>query len=194
MVTRRGRARGVRRGEDLVRRFRERAEAVGAEVRTAEGPAGARNAVASVVKETGAATVAVAADALAFVPSSLKVRIARGNGAEEIAAAGAGVVRAHHGIAETGALVHLDRSDAEKNVWTLPPVCIALLEAGRIVERLEDVLSVLSRQLADPSGFGQASLVTGPSRTADIENVLSIGVHGPGRLVVVLVGTAKGTR
>jgi len=193
MVTRRKRTPGAGRGAVRVRRFRERAEAAGAEVRTAGAPAQARKIVAGIIEEAGAATIALAGDAAAFVPARLKARIVRGTRAEDIAAAGAGVVFAHHGIAETGTLVHLDRSDAEKNVWTLPPVCIAVLEAKAIVERLENVLPVLTAHLARPSGFGQASLVTGPSRTADIENVLSTGVHGPGRLVVILIGGKSGS-
>jgi len=193
MVTRPDGKAGARRRTERVRRFKERAEAVGAEVRTSAGPAGARKIVASIIEESGSAAIAVAADAEAYVPPGVKARVARGTKAEAVAAAALGVVFAHHGVAETGSLVHLDRSDAEKNVWTLPPVCVAVLEAGTIVERLEDALPVLTGHLARPAGFGQASLVTGPSRTADIENVLSTGVHGPGRLVVVLVERRAGT-
>lgn len=187
-MVKRSRKTGAGRGAGLLRRFRQRAEAVGAEIRTATGTAQARKVIAGIIEELKAAVIAAASDAKAFVPSGVKARIIRGTNAEEIAAAGAAIVFAQHGIAETGSLVHLDRSDAEKNAWTLPPVCIAVLEAGAIAERLEDILSALSGHLARPSGFGQVSLVTGPSRTADIENVLSTGVHGPGRLIIVIVG------
>jgi len=178
---------GKRTGAELVKLFRERAEAAGAEVLTSATPVSARTAIASILEELGAQTIASAADAKALVPAKFRARLVRGNKAEDSASAEAGLVLAHFGIAETGTLVHLDRSDAEKNVWTLPPVCIAVLEAGAIADRLEDVLPALTKHLARPAAFGQVSLVTGPSRTADIENVLSIGVHGPSRLVIVLV-------
>ncbi|MBN2206280.1 MAG: LUD domain-containing protein [Candidatus Aminicenantes bacterium] len=178
---------GAGRGAGRIRRFRERAEAVGAEVVIAAGPTQARGMIAGIIRETGAATVASAGDAKGYLTAALNAGLVRGPKAEDIAAAGAGVVLAHYGIAETGSLVHLDRSDADKNAWTLPPVCLAVLEAKTIAERLEDVLPALRRHLADAGGFGQASIVTGPSRTADVENVLQTGVHGPGRLIIVLI-------
>ncbi len=178
---------GASGGARLAGLFRERAEAAGAEVLRAETAAGARKIISGILDDLGAKILAVASDARAFVPPRSKARIVRGNKAEEIAAAEAGIVFAHHGIAETGTLVHLDRSDADKNVWTLPPVCVGVLDSGAIAARLEETLPAIIKHLARPSGFGQVSLVTGPSRTADIENVLSIGVHGPGRLVIVLV-------
>lgn len=185
---------GASGGAKLAGLFRERAEAAGAEVRTSATPAAARTAIASILEELGAQTIAAAADAKAFVPAKFRARLVRGNRAEDSASAEAGLVLAHFGIAETGTLVHLDRSDAEKSVWTLPPVCVAVLEASTIVGRLEAVLPAITKHLASPSGFGQVSLVTGPSRTADIENVLSIGVHGPCRLVIVLVDGKSGKK
>jgi len=185
---------GRGRGRASVSLFRARAEAVGAEVRTAATPREARRIVASLLAGLGAERVAAASDAKAFIPVSARARLVGGGGAEAIAAAGAGIVLANHGIAETGTLVHLDRSDADKNVWTLPPVCVAVLEARAVAGRLEDLLPAIGKHLSRPSDFGQVSLVTGPSRTADIENVLSTGVHGPGRLVIILVGAGNGAR
>jgi L-lactate dehydrogenase complex protein LldG len=99
----------------------------------------------------------------------------------------AGIVAADHGVAETGTLVHFDRSDTEKNVWTLPEVCICLLEARAVTASLDDLAQAFAAHLGRtdiPSP--QVSLVTGPSRTADIEGQLTIGVHGPSRLIVLL--------
>jgi L-lactate dehydrogenase complex protein LldG len=100
----------------------------------------------------------------------------------------AGIVAADFGVAETGTLVHFDRGDEEKNVWTLPEICFCLLENGKIVQNLEAIALELSKHLARtdlPSP--QVSLVTGPSRTADIENELTIGVHGPARLIILII-------
>jgi L-lactate dehydrogenase complex protein LldG len=100
----------------------------------------------------------------------------------------AGLVAADYGIAETGSVVHFDRNDEEKNVWTLPDTCICLLERTKIVPGLESISAEISGHLSQtkiPSP--QVSLITGPSRTSDIESQLTIGVHGPSKLVILVV-------
>jgi L-lactate dehydrogenase complex protein LldG len=100
----------------------------------------------------------------------------------------AGLVAADYGIAETGSVVHFDRNDEEKNVWTLPDICICLLERTKIVPGLESISVEISGHLSQtkiPSP--QVSLITGPSRTSDIESQLTIGVHGPSQLVILLM-------
>ncbi len=106
---------------------------------------------------------------------------------EDYLAAGAGLVRADYGVSSTGPVVHLDRSADEKIVWTLPPLCLCLLDSRRIVRDLDDISGVLSRHLSEAAfGEPQVSLVTGPSRTTDIECRLTLGVHGPSRLIILL--------
>jgi len=100
----------------------------------------------------------------------------------------AGLVAADYGIAETGSVVHFDRTDEEKNVWTLPDICLCLLEGTKIVPGLESIAGEISGHLSQteiPSP--QVSLITGPSRTSDIESQLTIGVHGPSKLVILLM-------
>lgn len=100
----------------------------------------------------------------------------------------AGLVAADYGIAETGSVVHFDRTDEEKNVWTLPDICLCLLEGTKIVPGLESISAEISGHLSQtkiPSP--QVSLITGPSRTSDIESQLTIGVHGPSQLVILVV-------
>ena len=110
---------------------------------------------------------------------------------ETLAAAQVGVVRADYAAAETGTLVHLDSGDEEKMAWTLPPLCVCLLEADRIVPDLDSLVDVFSSHLKRSGLPGpQVSLVTGPSRTADIECELTIGVQGPKRLVVWLIDSS----
>ena len=85
-------------------------------------------------------------------------------------------------MAATGTLV-VDAAPVEQRlVSTLPPIHVALVGSSRLRADLPTVL----RQL-HPSQTGYISLITGPSRTADIERVLTIGVHGPERLVIVFV-------
>jgi len=101
---------------------------------------------------------------------------------------GAGLVEADYGVAETGTLVHFDMGDDEKNAWTLPNICVCLLDREKIVPDLEAIAPQVAGHLARTgSPAPQVSLVTGPSRTADIENQLTIGVHGPSRLIILLI-------
>ena len=95
-----------------------------------------------------------------------------------------GVTKVQAAIAETGTLV-LD-SAAEKNrlVSLVPPVHIAILEASRIYATLGETLAALqSNGEVSPA----ITFITGPSRTADIELTLAIGVHGPQELYVIIV-------
>ncbi|HKV34581.1 MAG TPA: lactate utilization protein [Pyrinomonadaceae bacterium] len=94
-----------------------------------------------------------------------------------------GVTSAQAGIAETGTLV-LD-SSVERNrlVSLVPPIHIAILDASRIYQTLGETLAALqSGEEISPA----ITFITGPSRTADIELTLAIGVHGPQELYVII--------
>jgi L-lactate utilization protein LutC len=67
----------------------------------------------------------------------------------------------------------------------LPPVHIAVVPRERILTGLDELFTLLP----DPSGSTSSMvLITGPSRTADIEQILVRGVHGPGEIHVVIAG------
>jgi L-lactate dehydrogenase complex protein LldG len=98
------------------------------------------------------------------------------------AAARFGISQMDWAVAGTGTLVQ-DAAQVElRLVATLPSIHIALLGTTRILADLPGALRHLS-----PAQTGCISLITGPSRTADIERVLTIGVHGPERLIIVCV-------
>ena len=94
-----------------------------------------------------------------------------------------GITSAQAGIAETGTLV-LD-SSVERNrlVSLVPPIHIAILDASKIFLTLGETLAALqsSAELSPAITF-----ITGPSRTADIELTLTLGVHGPQQLYVII--------
>lgn len=94
----------------------------------------------------------------------------------------AGISWMDWGVAETGTLIGNASAVDLRLVSTLPPIHIAILPAGRIVA---DMAAALARLDVRRSPFVAA--ITGPSRTADIERVLTIGVHGPRRLLIVLI-------
>lgn len=105
-----------------------------------------------------------------------------------------GVSEAFAGIAETGTLILLSGSDRPIAVNFLPDTHIVVLPAGRILRAYEDAWAKL-RAGGAPFMPRTVNWITGPSRTADIEQTLLLGAHGPRRLFVVIVDedeTAQG--
>jgi L-lactate dehydrogenase complex protein LldG len=94
-----------------------------------------------------------------------------------------GMSQMDYAVADTGTLVQDATAPEQRLVSTLPDVHIALCRTSALVA---DLPTLLERGLvtSEPS---YCAMITGPSRTADIERVLTIGAHGPRRLVVVLV-------
>lgn len=172
---------------DIVDRFIAGALAAGAEVFRAPDIRLALAAVAGLLKEEKIRAV-LASRPLFEDAKEAGLAVGLPEKTDDIAAAQAAVVLADFGAAETGTLVHLDSDDQEKLAWTLPPLCVCLLERRKIVPDLESLAGVLSDHLGRTGLPGpQVSLVTGPSRTADIECQLTIGVQGPARLVIGLI-------
>ncbi len=91
----------------------------------------------------------------------------------------AGITGALAGVAETGTLVIPAAEGRPLSASLLPEIHIAILRAGDIVANLETAF-----QRPEVSASPATVLVSGPSRTADIEMTLTIGVHGPGELHV----------
>jgi len=97
-----------------------------------------------------------------------------------------GVTGAFAGIAETGTLMLLSGPETPATVSLLPETHVAVLESGRIVANMEqawDRLRVERGTLPRAVNF-----VSGPSRTADIEQTVTLGAHGPYRVLIIIVG------
>ncbi len=89
------------------------------------------------------------------------------------------------GIAETGTLMLPSAPERPTTLNLLAETAIVVLRAGRVVAGMEDAWDLLR---AEFSGMPRnVMLVTGPSRSADIESTLELGAHGPRRLHIVLV-------
>jgi L-lactate dehydrogenase complex protein LldG len=102
---------------------------------------------------------------------------------------GAGVSRAIFGLADTGSVVLSASAEEPRGVSLLPEVHVTLLEEDRILPGLDALFEAVGRAL--PSAL---AIVTGPSRSADIEQKLAVGVHGPGEVHIVVeapVGSAR---
>lgn len=96
----------------------------------------------------------------------------------------AGFTSTRCAIADTGSLVLWPSPDEPRLLSLVPPIHVALLEASQIRDTFRQVLRDEGWAGAMPAN---ALLISGPSKTADIEQTLAYGVHGPKRLVVVLI-------
>lgn len=100
--------------------------------------------------------------------------------------ADAGLTGVHAALAETGTLICNSDAAHARGASLAPPVHIAIVRHSDVLPDLMDYLPRLEGLY--PSEYPSAqALITGPSKTADIEGVLITGVHGPGRLVILLV-------
>jgi L-lactate dehydrogenase complex protein LldG len=98
-----------------------------------------------------------------------------------------GITGAFCAIAETGTLMLLSGPDTPAAVSLLPETHIAILDVSRIVPGMEEAWALLK---AEQGSVPRAvNFVSGPSRTADIEQTIVIGAHGPYRVHVILVGS-----
>jgi L-lactate dehydrogenase complex protein LldG len=107
--------------------------------------------------------------------------------ASDMADLPAGLVVADYLLADTGSCVVTGSTVQERLMCYLPPVCVVLARADQLAEHLPAVWPELARRAAAPETRGEFVIITGPSRTADIEKILILGVHGPKRLIVLLV-------
>ena len=96
---------------------------------------------------------------------------------------GAGVSRAAYALADTGSVVFAASSDEPRAASLLPAIHVTLVSEDVILSGLEELFAAVGGDL--PSSL---AIVTGPSRSADIEQLLTVGVHGPGEVHVVIQG------
>ena len=122
------------------------------------------------------------------------VAVARKSLRQSFIDADMGITGANVAIADTGTLVIVSNEGNGRLVSTLPPVHVALLGVEKIMPTIDDAVAVL--KVLSKSGTGQdltsyVSFITGPSRTADIELSLTIGVHGPKEVHIILLDNGR---
>ena len=124
------------------------------------------------------------------VPLSAQTGLAPAEMRELARRADIGVTGADFATAETATVVLTTRRGVSRLASLAPPVHVAIVRPEDVVEKLEDVF--LLKRLDYLSGrerFGTyMNFITGPSRTADIEQTIVVGVHGPGEAHMVLLG------
>ena len=170
--------------DDLPRRFSEQALKLASDVARAETLAEVPGVVAQYLRQHKLPNRGVCWPALApydwrSAGIELQARGARGDDM-------LGITGVFVGIAETGTLMLLSGPDTPATVSLLPETHIAVLDAKRIVASMEQAWDRLRLERgALPRAI---NFVSGPSRTADIEQTVTLGAHGPYRVLIVIVG------
>jgi L-lactate utilization protein LutC len=103
---------------------------------------------------------------------------------EAAASCDAGITSADYALADTGSLVLFSSPEEPRLISLLPPLHIAVVPKERLLTGVDELFQLHP----DPAGATSAMvIITGPSRTADIEQILVRGVHGPGSVHVIFV-------
>jgi L-lactate dehydrogenase complex protein LldG len=97
-----------------------------------------------------------------------------------------GITGAFCAIAETGTLMTMSGRDTPSTVSLLPETHIAVVRKSRIVRGMEEAWQLMRDELGEPPRA--VNFISGPSRTADIEQTVTLGAHGPYRVHIVLAG------
>lgn len=184
-------------GRPLTQRFPEELRAVGGVVELVS-QADLAGAVATAAERADARTAVVAGD---VEPFSGRITEGLGRAGVEVLApqdpkawrdagerADLGVTGALLGVASSGSIYAGAGPSSSRLASLLPPTHLVVLASDRVVPGFEELFAALPGLLADASS---GVLVSGPSRTADIEMVLVRGVHGPGHLHVLLVEESR---
>ncbi len=168
---------------DCLERFQKELAALGVDCHVEASAVAVRERVASLV--AGKAALSWDADQLPYDVGSVLVGAALGSSPrEEQARAEVGVTGCQAAIAETGSLALLSGRGRSRAVSLLPPMHIAVVKREYLCFSMGEFFALGAARIAE---VANCTFVTGPSRTADIELTLTLGVHGPGR-VVVMVG------
>ena len=122
------------------------------------------------------------------------VAVARSELRQKFLTADVGITGANALIAETGTILLVTNEGNADLATSVPPVHIAVVGIEKIVPTLDDavaIVKVLARSATGQKISTYTQLITGPSRSADIELTLQIGVHGPKELHVVLLDNGR---
>ncbi|MEM7008797.1 MAG: lactate utilization protein [Thermodesulfobacteriota bacterium] len=98
-----------------------------------------------------------------------------------------GITEADYAIADTGTLVLIANKNQPRSVSLIPPIHLAIVRPENLVRNIQDLFVILKSKLQEDEDLtSNMTFITGPSRTADIELNLTLGVHGPKELYVVI--------
>ena len=168
---------------DAMARFREQASRLASTVDSVENIAAVPAAVARYLRAGGLPFAAVCwpqLERLDWAGAGLTVAAREARDGDAV-----GITGAFCAIAETGTLMTLSGPQTPAAASLLPETHIAVLQASRVVPGMEDAWALLRAEIGAPPRA--VNFISGPSRTADIEQTVTLGAHGPYRVHVVAV-------
>ena len=176
---------------DRLAQFRAMAERMASTVELVDGLADSPAAIARYLVAHGIAPNVVAWPALRSLPwssAALNVEFRPPRRDESSGSDLVGVTGAFCAIAETGTLVLLSGAETPASMHLLPETHIALLSADRIVNTMEEAFELLRREQGGVERMmpRAINMVSGPSRTGDIEQTIVLGAHGPYRVHLII--------
>jgi L-lactate dehydrogenase complex protein LldG len=179
--------------DTMAERFTSELQAISGEVIRCGTMDEAQNRLAELVAQAGWTSIGVmyrqfCTDVAAKLDEKL-IQWPRPNWpATEMAQLSASVIAAEALLADTGTSLIACPTGEDRLLCYLPPACVIVARLDQLYEHLPAAWENVARRAADRELRGEFVFVTGPSRTSDIEKTLILGVHGPKRLVVILVG------
>ena len=106
---------------------------------------------------------------------------------EDMIVADIGVTGVNHAIAETGSVSIAAGRGVSRLISLLPPVHIAVVRPKQIVPSLDELFSIRRSEFLERGSLDYTNIISGPSRSADIEQTLIKGMHGPREVHMVIV-------
>lgn len=182
----------------IVQQFKEKHETLAGIVHLVDGLDQAAARVVSILEEKKAAKVAMT-ELPAEITEALEQRCTTTGmnllkppfeGVElpaEFDSIQVGITRASFAIAETGSLVEFATNDSSRLVSALPLVHISVFQAADIIETLNQAAGPIRNFYEENALNATVSFISGPSRTADIEMRLILGVHGPAETHAIII-------
>ncbi len=166
-----------------VARFRERALGLASTVDEVAALADAPAAVARYLKANSLPLAAVCWPehmALDWRSAGIEIAVRAARDSDLV-----GITGAFCAIAETGTLTTVSGTDTPATLSLLPETHIAVVEKSRIVRGMEEAWQLVRDEIKQPPRA--VNFISGPSRTADIEQTVTLGAHGPYRVHIILV-------
>ena len=171
------------------------AERMASTVETVDAMSDAPAAAARYLVRQGIAAQAVAWPLLLVLPwdaAGVAVEFRPPRRDESQGADMVGITGCFCAIAETGTLVLLSGADSPASTHLLPETHIAIVAASRVVATMEDAFELMRRERGGAQQMmpRAVNMVSGPSRTGDIEQTIVLGAHGPYRVHIIVVASA----
>jgi L-lactate dehydrogenase complex protein LldG len=205
----RAKADATDRSIEMTERMAESAEAIGWMVHHADNPEDAADVIANICTQQNAKSVLRSAHGvLTDMPldsaitstgatlgitehtdptDSAEQNRVREQAQNTVFKADVGVTGVDHAIAETGTVVLRPRRGVSRLVSLAPPTHIAVLRPGEVLESLDELFAIERDDFLSGEPTGSMNLISGPSKTGDIEGTIVTGIHGPLEVHLVIL-------